>query len=105
MKNKLLVEPFEWINEGNLNFELDDILYNISMKIFHTRISREMNQKEFAELLGVSQSMVSKLESGEYNPTVEQLHKIATKLDLKLRIDLDEKDFKTGKEEELSLQK
>lgn len=87
MRKELLVDPYKWINEevGN-DFELADILYNIAIKIFDNRIDRGLNQSEFAKLLGISQSMVSKLESGEYNPTVEQLHKISKKLNLKFDI-------------------
>jgi len=38
----------------------------------------EMNQKEFGKLLGINQSMVSRLEKGEI-PTVEMLLKISEK--------------------------
>lgn len=61
-------------------FELDDILYDISMKIFDYRVGKGWTQKQLAEKLDIKQSMVSKLESGEYNPTVEQLWKISRKL-------------------------
>ena len=43
-------------------------------------IDNNLSQKQLAKKLGISQSMVSKLESGEYNPTVEQLWKISKKL-------------------------
>jgi len=91
MRNELLVNPFDWINESiKEDFELDDMLYNIAIKIFDNRISRGMNQSEFSQLLGVSQSMVSKLESGDYNPTVEQLYKLSKKLNLQFEIILQE---------------
>ncbi|MCT4612395.1 MAG: helix-turn-helix domain-containing protein [Clostridia bacterium] len=81
MNDKRLVDPQEWINQNYDDvFELDDLLYEISMKIFDERIRRGLNQKEFANLLGVNQSMVSKLESGEYNPSIKQLYKISKNL-------------------------
>ena len=43
-------------------------------------IDNNLSQKQLAKKLGISQSMVSKLESGEYNSTVEQLWKISKKL-------------------------
>jgi len=73
-------------------FELDDILYGISIKIFDYRTNKGWTQKQLAEVLGVKQSMVSKLESGEYNPTIEQLWKISKKLGWNFKVVLDEKD-------------
>ena len=67
-------------------FELDDILYDISMKIFEFRIKNNLTQKQLAEKLGITQSMVSKLESGQYNPTVEQLWRISKKLGWNFKI-------------------
>ncbi|HHV75393.1 MAG TPA: helix-turn-helix transcriptional regulator [Thermoanaerobacterium sp.] len=61
-------------------FELDDILYDISMKIYEFRLKNDLTQKQLAEKLGIKQSMVSKLESGQYNLSIEQLWKISKKL-------------------------
>lgn len=41
-----------------------------------------MSQKEFATYMGVSQSMVSKWESREYNFTTKALNEICKKLNL-----------------------
>lgn len=65
---------------------LYDIYYEISTKIFDYRMANGWSQKKLAEVLGVTQAMVSKLESGEYNYTIEQLWKIASKLNWKLSI-------------------
>lgn len=73
-------------------FELDDILYDISMKIFDYRIGKGWTQKQLAEKLDIKQAMVSKLESGEYNPTVEQLWKISKKLGWSFGLILKEKE-------------
>ena len=79
-------------NEAKKKFELDDILYSISIKIFNYRIEHNLSQKELAKKLEVTQAMVSKLESGQYNPSIEQLWKISKKLDLKLTVSLESKD-------------
>ena len=73
-------------------FDLDDILYDISMKIFDYRTSKGWTQKQLADKLGIIQAMVSKLESGKYNPTVEQLWKISKKLGWSFEIILKEKE-------------
>lgn len=69
---------------------LYDIYYQISTAIFDYRLKLGLSQKKLAEKLGVTQPMVAKLESGDYNYTIEQLWKIATKLGFKLRIELAE---------------
>ncbi|MGV8147072.1 MAG: helix-turn-helix transcriptional regulator [Alkaliphilus sp.] len=73
-------------------FELDDILTDISFKIIDYRMENNLTQKQLADKLAVSQAMVSKLESGEYNPTVELLFKISKKLDWKFGIVLEESE-------------
>ena len=51
----------------------DYILADIAVKIREKRKTMQMSQKEFAEFLGVSQSMVSKWEGAEYNFSIEKL--------------------------------
>jgi putative transcriptional regulator len=65
-----------------------DILYTLSTTVLENRLKREMTQKDFAKLLGVSQAMISKYESGDYNFTVKQICKICEKLDLNPNLSL-----------------
>lgn len=58
--------------------------HDISKSIIKHRLSLGMNQKEYAKKLGVSQGMVSKWESGDYNFSTSSLAKIAIKTGLKL---------------------
>ena len=51
-----------------------------------------MDTKQLAERLGNKQAMYSKLESGQYNPTIEQLWKISKKLKWDFKVILEEKD-------------
>ena len=94
-RNKLILEnAWDLVDEldgGELDdeFELDDILTDISFKLIDYRIENNLTQKQLASKLSVSQAMVSKLESGEYNPTVELLFKISKKLEWKFEIILE----------------
>jgi len=100
MGNKLeLGDAWKLIDEladesTKAKFELDDILYDISMKIFEFRVKNNWTQKQLAEKLGITQSMVSKLESGQYNPTVEQLWRISKKLGWNFKIIFGEEEDK-----------
>ena len=57
-----------------------DVLSTIAVEISKARIDRNMNQKEFANLIGVSQGMVSRWENGNCNFTIETLVDIFCKL-------------------------
>ena len=61
-------------------------LGKISAAIVQRRIDLKMTQKEFAEYVDVSQSMVSKWESSDYNFTVKGLAEVAEKLNMELYI-------------------
>lgn len=63
-------------------------LAKVSTAIAKKRIEMNMNQIDFAKFMDVSQGMISKWESEEYNFTVETLAKISEKLDLELDISL-----------------
>lgn len=67
------------------------LLANISVAITKKRLDLKMNQTEFAKLLGVSQGMVSKWESENYNYTVEGLANICDKLEMDLEITIEPK--------------
>ena len=72
-------------------FELESILDRIAFKFIHYRIDNNITQKDLANKLEISQSMVSKLESGEYNPTVKLLWEICKKLNWDFSISIDRK--------------
>ncbi len=63
-----------------------NILAQISSTIVKYRLDHQMNQKDFAEFLDVSQSMVSKIEGGNYNFSIRTLVKLCNKMNLKLDI-------------------
>lgn len=77
-------------DEASAKDKLYDIYYKISTALFDYRLKHDLSQKKLADKLGVTQPMVAKLESGDYNYTVEQLWKIATKLNFKLSIEFEE---------------
>ena len=69
------------------DFSLADVIAaklqaKIAIAITKKRLEYGMTQKEFAKKLNVSQGMVSKWESEDYNFTIESLAQIAEKLEL-----------------------
>lgn len=57
----------------------------------------KMTQKEFAEHIKVSQGMISKWESGNYNFSIKTLAEVAEKLDMELYINLKPEAGREGK--------
>lgn len=68
------------------------ILGQISAEIAARRIEMNMTQKEFAKYLGVTQGMVSKWESTDYNFSIKTLADLATKLDMVLKVELNKSE-------------
>ena len=58
----------------------NDMQLMITTTIKEYRIEKELSQKMFAEFMGVTQGMVSRWESGEYNFTIDNIAKICDKL-------------------------
>lgn len=59
----------------------------ISAFILKYRKEANMSQKSFAEMMGVTQSMVSKWESANYNFTIENIAQISEKLNVTFDIE------------------
>jgi len=61
--------------------------YEVIFQIIKERADQHLTQKELAERIGIKQSHISRLESGNYNPSLEFLQKIATGLGKELHIE------------------
>lgn len=90
MKEKMLVEAYTFFEEENDEFkqemEAEDLLVDIACEFINYRAKNKLSQKELAEKLQMTQAMVSKLESGEYNPTIKMLFEISQKLSWKFSV-------------------
>ena len=54
--------------------------------IIDARIKQNLSQKELSKLTGINQSEISKLESGERNPSIKLLQRLADGMGLTLKI-------------------
>jgi len=79
---KLLLQSPEVQHEYN---ELK-VQYDIKREIIKLRIEQGLSQQELAEKINTKQSAISRLESGDYNPSLEFLTKIANALGKELHI-------------------
>ena len=61
--------------------------YEVVKQIIRAREELHITQKDLAERTGIRQSNISRLERGNYNPSVEFLRKIAKGLGKELHIE------------------
>ena len=77
MKNKKFAKEYEAIQPE----------MNIIRAIIDARTSRNLTQQELAELTGIDQATISKLENGTRNPSVKLLEKLAKGMNTNLKIE------------------
>lgn len=61
-------------------------IYEIQEELIKLRNEKGLNQKQLAELIGTKQSAISRLESGNYNPSIQLLTKLAEAFNKELHI-------------------
>ena len=61
--------------------------YSIIKQLIQSRSELNLTQKELADKIGIKQSNISRLESGNYNPTLDFLKKVAIGLGKELHIE------------------
>lgn len=86
-------KPTGWVADGLSKTDLKSTveLARISATIERRRLDKGMTQKEFATFMGVTQGMVSKWESRDYNFTIRSLNEICEKLELDLCVELEDR--------------
>lgn len=90
LENNILNNPWDVFDnvddDVRRELELTDMLVDIACRIITYRMDNNITQKQLGEKLNITQAMVSKLESGEYNPSIGFLFKIADKLGWKFQL-------------------
>ena len=61
--------------------------HEIVKQIINARTEQNITQKELADRIGIKQSNISRLESGNHNPSLEFLKKVAAGLGKELHIE------------------
>lgn len=78
----------EWLKDPGVKKEYDRLApqYAVISQLIAIRSKKGLTQKELAKRLDTKQSAIARLESGNYNPTLEFLQKTAEALGRKLVI-------------------
>jgi len=79
----------EQLKAGKFRKEYEDLQpeFDVIRAIIDARISKNLTQKQLAELTGINQADISKIENGTRNPSIKLLKKIAAGMDMKLKIE------------------
>ena len=72
--------------EVQKELKMNEAEYKIIEEIIMARKEKNLTQKDLAELIGTKQSNISRFESGNYNPSLEFLNKIAQAVGKELEI-------------------
>ena len=70
----------------NNELKMNEAEYKIIEEIIMARKEKKLTQKDLAELVGTKQSNISRLESGNYNPSLNFLNKIALAVGKELEV-------------------
>lgn len=66
----------------------NELEYQVIREFIKARIDKNLTQQQLADLVGTQQSNISRLESGNYNPSLEFLDKLAKALDKRIELRL-----------------
>ena len=66
--------------------KMNEAEYKIIEEIIMARKEKNLTQKDLAELIGTKQSNISRLESGNYNPSLDLLNRIALAVGKELEV-------------------
>jgi DNA-binding XRE family transcriptional regulator len=72
--------------EVQKELKMNEAEYKIIEEIIMARKEKNLTQKDLAELIGTKQSNISRFESGNYNPSLEFLNKIAQAVGKELEV-------------------
>lgn len=73
--------------EVRAEFEALEPEYQVIRAIIRAREEQKISQRQLSERTGIAQADISRIETGDGNPTVRTLQKIASGLGMALKLD------------------
>ena len=87
------IEDSQFYKSGiNIEYIQNNVRKSLVREYIYLRKLKGLTQAEVAERAGISRTNISRFESGEYNPTLEMLVKLATAMDLDILVTLKPKN-------------
>lgn len=82
-----LLEEYMENPEFKKEWEDCEAEFNMIQALIDARKSRHMTQKQLAKRTGIDQADISKIETGNGNPTVRLLQRLAAGMDMTLKLE------------------
>ena len=76
--------------EFKKEYERLQLRYEVISQLIDARKEQNLSQAELAKRVGTQKSNISRLESGNYNPTLDMLVRVANSMGLKVNISFEE---------------
>lgn len=86
-----LNEQLQTDQEFRKEYENLNPQYNVIKALIYARKSKNLTQKGLSELTGINQADISKIERGNVSPNLRTLQRIATAMNMDLRIEFVQK--------------
>ena len=73
--------------EFKAEWDATEAEFSVIKSIITARQARNITQKQLAEITGISQADISRLENGNANPSLSTLQKIASGLGMRVKVE------------------
>ncbi len=90
--DQVLAEQLKNDDEFRAEWERTALARFIAIEVLRHRTDRGWSQRKLGEVLGMTQPQVARLESGDVNPSLDTLMRVAAGLEIELTIDVTPKD-------------
>ena len=83
----------EQLQNAEVKKEYDalEVEYQIISALIEARNKQNLTQKQLAQITGIDQGNISRLEKGTLNPSIKTLKRLADGLNMKMRINFEPK--------------
>jgi len=79
----------KWLRDPNFKKAYDELAleYALIELLINLRNEKKLTQAELAEMIGTHQSAIARFESGNYNPSLHFVQKLANALGAKIKVE------------------
>lgn len=74
--------------EYRVEWERTALARAVALRLVIYRADHKLSQRDLAERLGIKQPQVNRLESGDVNPSIDTLARIADRLEIEIALDI-----------------